>query len=333
MLHDAQDPSGGNEGQIPLSRAIVTRNFDEVHSSFGGWDHCFDRLVAGGSLGYSQRIESPVLQVMHSKNSGCHRDTGTTPIGTHTLIVPARADHPVGRYLGLAFSPDRIISHQYPNTFEYISGGHNDLYVITIPDHIMAATAAELGFNFRPPEAGVLQMYNESSAADIRNTIESVSSELYMHPQGQLVAPHVLDYARESILMAILQGTASPDVSDSEGVRIAAARAAKDYIENQLHHRVLLSELCKVSGVGARSLQLGFLQLTGLSPIAYSRVLRLNGARRDLRTSSSNTTVADVAIKWNFFHLGRFSADYKALFGEKPSQMLRQRGQSPVSHN
>ena len=31
-------------------------------------------------------------------------------------------------------------------------------------------------------------------------------------------------------------------------------------------------------------------------------------------------TVADIAARWGFWHMGHFSQDYKALFGETPTQ-------------
>ena len=49
-----------------------------------------------------------------------------------------------------------------------------------------------------------------------------------------------------------------------------------------------------------------------------------NVVRRDLRQgSASDTRVGDVAAKWGFWHLGRFAGDYKAMFGELPSETVR----------
>ncbi|MFP5477787.1 MAG: helix-turn-helix domain-containing protein, partial [Gammaproteobacteria bacterium] len=36
-----------------------------------------------------------------------------------------------------------------------------------------------------------------------------------------------------------------------------------------------------------------------------------------------STHVAGVALRWGFGHLGRFSADYRARFGEYPSETVR----------
>jgi len=33
--------------------------------------------------------------------------------------------------------------------------------------------------------------------------------------------------------------------------------------------------------------------------------------------------VQEMAARWGFWHLSRFSSDYRTLFGETPSQTLR----------
>jgi AraC family ethanolamine operon transcriptional activator len=63
----------------------------------------------------------------------------------------------------------------------------------------------------------------------------------------------------------------------------------------------------------------GFKTYTGMSPAQWLRLRRLNGARREL-LSSAQTTVAEVAMNWSFWHLGRFSSSYRALFKELPSE-------------
>jgi transcriptional regulator GlxA family with amidase domain len=44
-----------------------------------------------------------------------------------------------------------------------------------------------------------------------------------------------------------------------------------------------------------------------------------------LKEREPSTTVADVAKEHGFVNLGRFSAEYRALFAEYPSQTVRAR--------
>ncbi|RJG08642.1 helix-turn-helix domain-containing protein [Pseudomonas cavernicola] len=83
-------------------------------------------------------------------------------------------------------------------------------------------------------------------------------------------------------------------------------------------------ELANVAGVSLRQLQQTFKTYTGMSPAQWLRLRRLNSAHRELLTRSAvETTVAEVAMNWSFWHLGRFSSSYRALFKELPSETLK----------
>jgi AraC-like DNA-binding protein len=85
-----------------------------------------------------------------------------------------------------------------------------------------------------------------------------------------------------------------------------------------------LLELSQVAGVSLRQLQHAFKTYTGMSPTQWLRLRRLNSARRELLSRTpTQTTVAEVAMHWSFWHLGRFSSSYRALFQELPSDTLK----------
>lgn len=85
-----------------------------------------------------------------------------------------------------------------------------------------------------------------------------------------------------------------------------------------------LLELSRVAGVTLRQLQQTFKAYTGMSPSHWLRLRRLNSARRELlKRSPADTTVAEVAMNWSFWHLGRFSSSYRAMFKELPSETLK----------
>ncbi|MGF6090897.1 helix-turn-helix domain-containing protein [Pseudomonas sp. 18173] len=85
-----------------------------------------------------------------------------------------------------------------------------------------------------------------------------------------------------------------------------------------------LLELSQVAGVSLRQLQHAFKTYTGMAPTQWLRLRRLNSARRELLSRTpAQTTVAEVAMHWSFWHLGRFSSSYRALFKELPSDTLK----------
>jgi transcriptional regulator GlxA family with amidase domain len=73
-----------------------------------------------------------------------------------------------------------------------------------------------------------------------------------------------------------------------------------------------------------RSLQAGFQQHVGRSPMALLKDVRMKGAHEELlQAHGANGGVGQVALRWGFMHLGQFAMDYKLRFGELPSETTR----------
>lgn len=101
-----------------------------------------------------------------------------------------------------------------------------------------------------------------------------------------------------------------------------SARKARELIVSRLNAPLSLAELCAELDVNERTLLLGFNELYGVGPKHYAKKLRLYRVYRDLQQGDEATTVTGVAVRWGFFHFGRFSHDYRQLFGQAPSQTL-----------
>jgi AraC-like DNA-binding protein len=82
------------------------------------------------------------------------------------------------------------------------------------------------------------------------------------------------------------------------------------------------ASLARRAGVGVRSLQAGFRHYLEMSPMAYLRQVRLMRVHEDLHAGRA-ATVTEAAHRWGFTHLGRFAADYRAKYGELPSDPAR----------
>ncbi len=78
-----------------------------------------------------------------------------------------------------------------------------------------------------------------------------------------------------------------------------------------------IPEIAAHLGVSERVLEYAFARRYGVSPIRYFKFMRLHCARRDIRVGKLSVT--DIAMKWGFSHLGRFSGIYRDTFGELPS--------------
>lgn len=86
---------------------------------------------------------------------------------------------------------------------------------------------------------------------------------------------------------------------------------------------IALSEIARRSGYSLRSLELIFRRSVGMTPGRWFMTARLNGALRELLTCKPGCTVSEIATKWGFLHISRFSQYYRNAFGELPSETLK----------
>jgi AraC-like DNA-binding protein/tetratricopeptide (TPR) repeat protein len=82
-------------------------------------------------------------------------------------------------------------------------------------------------------------------------------------------------------------------------------------------------DLGAVAGVSGRTLQRQFRAFLGRSPQDALRDIRFDAARRALLHAGPDTRILDVALRFGFQHLGRFSVEYRRRYGEMPSQTLK----------
>jgi AraC-like DNA-binding protein len=86
-----------------------------------------------------------------------------------------------------------------------------------------------------------------------------------------------------------------------------------------------LPEIVAACGVPGRTLIQHFRDFKGTSPMRYVRSARYEKVREVLCRAEHGQSVTEIAARWGFSHLGRFSVEYRRRFGESPSETLRQR--------
>jgi AraC family transcriptional regulator, ethanolamine operon transcriptional activator len=158
----------------------------------------------------------------------------------------------------------------------------------------------------------------------MRRTVRWLFTAIQQYPQA-LSRAHVRASLADQIVRAMAAlGSELTDVErptrDARIQQRTAVERARQYIHGQLAEPLPLSELCRHAHVQARSLEYGFREITGLSPISYIRSLRLNAVRRRLsRTDTAEHSISKIALDHGFWHLSQFAADYRKFFGETPT--------------
>jgi len=95
------------------------------------------------------------------------------------------------------------------------------------------------------------------------------------------------------------------------------------WLRGHLSEPVDLEGLALVAGVRPRTLESHFRMFLGTTPLGWVRRMRLTHARIELERARADATVTDIALASGFNQLGRFAANYRAVFGEAPSMTLR----------
>ena len=129
----------------------------------------------------------------------------------------------------------------------------------------------------------------------------------------------------EIFLAGLRQGCCDliPPPSRRTAGRLRLLRQGRDYIAAHARQPIYLDDLCTELKLSQRGVEVLFRDSLGLGPTVFLRHQRLHGVRRDLREATpAPGIVKQLALEWGFWHMGRFADDYRALFGEKPSQTL-----------
>jgi AraC-like DNA-binding protein len=86
-----------------------------------------------------------------------------------------------------------------------------------------------------------------------------------------------------------------------------------------------IATLCHMLGVSERYLRNAFHRVHGIPPHRRLQMLMLSRARQALMsTRGQSVNVTEIATRLGFSQLGRFSVEYRKMFGESPSKTLRQ---------
>ncbi|WP_168190211.1 AraC family transcriptional regulator [Luteithermobacter gelatinilyticus] len=160
-------------------------------------------------------------------------------------------------------------------------------------------------------------------------SVMHLQAELEAGPDRKIPVP-LLNQLAELCKLALIytQPHNYSDCLETGLTRVAPryVKRAEDYIVANLKNTITIEDLVQASGVSARSLFAGFREFRGTTPMKFVRDQRLQKVHEELHHNDSRHTVTQIALKWGFSQLGRFSVEYRKKFGESPSETLRKGG-------
>jgi AraC family ethanolamine operon transcriptional activator len=269
------------------------------------------------------RLPSMML-VYHSSNMAVH--SRTTLQESHVAYV-AFGPQTAGTYNGVAISREKILGVPGGEQISIVTNDSYESIVVMIPiEHWIT-------------ELKIRQRYEEVMIPNtmeflVSNSEEASSSFSFSKGLFDVVESNPLKFENskalcqaaendliENLLIALTRVEAlqesSKDLTRKNHSQIV--KQAEDYALSNYHGPICVSALCNAARVSERTLQYAFQNVMGMGPTTYLRRLFLHRAHEDLKREA-DLTVTDVATRWGFWHLGRFSQAYKKCFNELPSE-------------
>ena len=265
-----------------------------------------------GRLGYGADVtlDGPPMRRCYHVNlpiAGCTDvrqagRSGTTVAGRH----------------GVAFGPDAPLRIRFsPDATQY---------VVKLPKDLLEAHAAKLLGRPLGPSLDLALTFDTTTGPG--QALVATAGFLYAElarPGGLATMPSARAEMEAALMTQLL--TAIPNALTSALAGRAApagrsrVREALDLLDSRPDAITSTADLAAAVGIGERALQAGFRDVVGCSPMTYLRGVRLDQVRAEL--SAGGGGVTEIAGRWGFFHPGRFAAQYRDRFGERPSDTVR----------
>ncbi|PMS14678.1 AraC family transcriptional regulator [Trinickia dabaoshanensis] len=339
MLHPSPSPPPFDAphrreagGAPPLCMSIA-HDADEHARNLHGWHQTYDQLSAGRFTGTLVELFLDRMTVFRETTSHTLRQSCEVKSDAYWFGIPV-CEAGAGRIDGQPIGEDALALRPGGVEFELFTPAHHEFFGIVVKGEVLRRYAAEvehLGLGQPLPGASVVPIGSARKArlvASLRAILDESAR------RGAPPSPFLRNQLQSSVLAALFDLCVAPQRTDSESIRASTYRRrlalvmdARDYAIAHRDRPIGVPELCEHLHVSRRTLQYCFQDVAGLAPAAYLRALRLNGARRDLtgaaQAAPHAASVQDIATAWGFWHFSQFSADYRRLFGVRPSDSLK----------
>jgi AraC-like DNA-binding protein len=293
---------------------------------------------------FVRNAQTEVTQVDrgHLKGNLSHFMIGSLPldIGTFSLGVRSRGIASVDRItISMLTGCANRVTHwsqemQPGDVFVWPAGAERDARYYggaTVAVISLARSDLESILGSEPrlkePDAWITNRYRPCSGAASVRSLQNLVAQL--EANGANLSPDAAEFWKRAVVETMIAPIVDSSLPDTDGPLTSALHIvarAEEYLSANESRPVHISEICSGLYVSRRTLHRAFHDVIGLGPSAYLRRKRLCSVHKMLRSGDPMMiTVAEVAMQHGFSNLGRFSGDYRSLFGDYPSQTLAAR--------
>lgn len=311
-------------------RYAITQNFDsfEEFDAFPtGWDTRFQLVGASDCIARLQQSRSTGVLVNSVNFTGGTLQEGSTPSGMRTFALPLSLQGPLA-WLGRNATDHSLLQFGDAEELFAVVAGGCDICTISIDreilDDLLVQQGVDVGTFFRSDRAFSLA---PGERALLLRDIALLSEFLAKYGQHDVMPALSLGVQNE--LMSGLVCHLAQGALDDHPVRLQAAAQLVRSAITFMHEAEAINSVFEIGealGASRRSLELSFKKYLGIPPKRYLKILRMHRCRDELvRSEPSGTQVGEVARRHGYWHMGQFGRDYRALFGERPSDTLARR--------
>lgn len=209
-----------------------------------------------------------------------------------------------------------------PGSQRYVSySGDTELLVVKIPRSSLIQAAMEFGFI----QTGQDILFrstpiNREQSGSLFHLLQAIMVQLH-----QPVAGSAGEYYARLLSLAILK-VFPANIADGHLSRPADhphIEAVRNYVLHNITDDFDIDHLASLCHVSTKTLYNIFNRELGITPANYIRGIKLESIHQELRQGENIRNVTEIAIRYGFTNLSRFSNQYKQLFGELPSATLK----------
>lgn len=286
-----------------------------------GWHQRYAQLHPGPYRGAVEMLRLDGVSLWRERVSVAVEEATAAPDG-QLVFVRALADHNTYRMNALPIGGEEVLLMRGGEELHASLAPDSDILIVSVEaEKLLGATP------LRAPALAAPTFPEMEAAAQWFVGLMVLFSGAMALPGEDLarLLPELIADKLGFLYAQILHRTQGTRPLQSGDHRLY--RRARDVVEDQPDEPIGVTQLARRLGVPSEILRAAFKETVGIGPGLWLRLKRLDGTRRDLLAAQgSGRTVSDIAMKWGFWHLGRFSAYYAALYGESPSSTARGRG-------
>jgi AraC-like DNA-binding protein len=227
---------------------------------------------------------------------------------------------------GLEMHPTRIVRHSEGQSYYRRSSGLAAYGSMSLPVAVMVPFGTTMaGVDLTPPKDPLIDIPSQSAMAKLQRLHAAVRHLAEQAPEiiADPNAARGLEQALIEAMIGCLDHQERHPDSLAPGQHAIVMRRFHRMVEENIGEPLYIPEICNAIGVSERTLRMCCQEHLGMAPKRYLLLRRLSLTRRALRRADpKSTSVTAIATGYGFWELGRFAAEYRALFGESPSATL-----------